>query len=65
MTSSEAISMEGLERGVRRRDALVIFFAAWLLALLAWQLAPRCKRLDARDFLLRDQLWRRRAELAR
>ena len=52
-----------LEARVRWLTALSSFLTLGLLALAAWQFAPRPKVVEAHAFVLRDQQWRRRGEL--
>lgn len=52
-----------LEARVRWLTALGAFLSVGFVALLAWQFAPRPRELEANKFVLRDALWRRRAEL--
>ena len=52
-----------LEARVRWLTALCSFLTLGLLALTAWQFAPRAKVVEAHAFVLRDQQWRRRGEL--
>lgn len=52
-----------LEARVRWLTALCSFLTLGLLALAAWQFAPRPRVVEANAFVLRDAQWRRRAEL--
>lgn len=53
-----------LEARVRWLTALCSFLTLGLLALAAWQFAPRPRVVEANAFVLRDSQWRRRGELA-
>jgi hypothetical protein len=52
-----------LEARVRWLTALCVFLSVGFAALSAWQFYPRESVLEANRFTLRDDLWRRRAEL--
>ena len=52
-----------LEARVRWLTALASFLTLGLLALAAWQFAPRPKVIEANAFVLRDHQWQRRGEL--
>src|SRR5262245_48782254 len=51
-----------LEARVRWLTAMCAFLTLGLLAVMAWQFAPRPKRLEANAFVLRDAQWRRVGE---
>jgi hypothetical protein len=53
-----------LEARVRWLTALCSFLTLGLVALAAWQFAPRPKVVEANAFVLRDAQWHRRGELA-
>ena len=53
-----------LEARVRWLTALCAFLTLGLLSLAVWQFVPRPKVIEAHAFVLRDQQWRRRAELS-
>jgi hypothetical protein len=53
-----------LEERVRWLTALCAFLTVGFVALLAWQFYPRPSVLEANRFVLRDDLYRRRGELA-
>ena len=52
-----------LESRVRWLTALCAFLSVGFAALLAWQFYPRESVLEANRFVLRDDLWRIRADL--
>jgi len=52
-----------LEARVRWLTTLCSFLTLGLIALAAWQFAPRDKVVEAHAFVLRDREWNRRGEL--
>lgn len=52
-----------LEARVRWLTTLCSFLTLGLVALAAWQFAPRAKVVEAHSFVLRDREWNRRGEL--
>lgn len=52
-----------LEARVRWLTALCLFLSVGFAGLLAWQFYPRESVIEAHRFTLRDDLWRRRADL--
>ena len=52
-----------LEARVRWLGALTTFLSLGFVGLLVWEFYPRTPVLEARRFVLRDDQWRRRAEL--
>jgi hypothetical protein len=59
--SSDAIAR--LEARVRWLTSLSTFLTLGLVALAAWQFAPRAKVVEANAFVLRDTQWRKRGVL--
>jgi len=52
-----------LEARVRWLGALTTFLSLGFVGLLVWEFFPRAPVLEGRRFVLRDEDWRRRAEL--
>jgi hypothetical protein len=62
-SASSLDSLARLEARVRWLTALCTFLTLALVALAAWQFAPRPKVVEANAFILRDREWRPRGEL--
>ena len=60
-THSDALAR--LEARVRWLGALTTFLSLGFVGLLVWEFFPRTPVLEGRRFVLRDDEWRRRAEL--
>ena len=62
-TDSPSDPLARLEARVRWLTTLCSFLTLGLVALAAWQFAPRAKVVEANAFVLRDHDWNRRGEL--
>ena len=62
-SSTRSDSLAQLEARVRWLTALVTFLSLGFVGLLVWEFFPRQPVVEARRFVLRDDEWRRRAEL--